>query len=326
MKIKRSEFFFEKIIKLGVYTVYIEGEDKLTVIITKNNCPKILFSYETLLKNPKSPKNKFYEIDFKCENKNGVFTVFLFSPREKTPIVRLPINFIDTITDGAENNFNLIPEELNLSCFLDLRDTNRSISGWTQIETISEIGLFSGSTFFPYNYCDTEILSAWSTLKNNGIRSSEKSESTLSAQFVEIINKQVKDNIEAYQRKLARAQARAAHIPSEKDKPVFLFAEGAYSKAITVEGKVIYDSYGSREETDIEGHIGDMKKDMAWNYWQYRVVVAKKDNPEVISFIEKIVSLENYIDENTKLFLKAVQEKWLGKLQYSPHWEIIAAD
>lgn len=321
---KNPELFFKKVIKFGPYTVCIEGENNLKIIIAKNNCPKIFFTHETKLKNPNSQESEFYEVDFKCGIKNDVLTVFLFSSREETPIFRMPVSFINAIVDGLEGDWNLIPKEFNSSLMFGFPNINGEFNVQLMARhTDVYIGSCGCGVSINGNCCDTKILSAWAILKNNGIRLSVESENILSLEIIESVKKEIKSCIGQYQRKLARAQDRMSHIPSEKDEPVFLFVEGCYSKAITKDGKELYDSYGS---LDCEKrHLEEMMNHMAENFWKYRIVIAQKDNSETISFIDQFISSENNYNKETVSFLKAVKEKWSGKPR-PQSWAVVYAD
>lgn len=305
---------FKEVVRCGYYVMCIEGDEHLSVSVTNDNCPVFSFHAPTRLGNPNrwlgNPNRcvfeheSFFESKLVCKKLDGNLTLLLSSKREKTVILRIPLEIINAVMNEARQYFNLVPEGLISDFKVELSDGNGNIgmSYWINRWGDNPNYGYGGTSF------DVKSLSSWMLLENTGGRSPLSEEEKLISGIIKFIKEHVPLIIKNGEKGIAHEKARTSYIPSENDEPVFLFAVKGYSLALTRSGKYLFDRYGP--EVWEEQNLKDMKELMAKSFWQYRVVIASKDDPEAMSFIDEFISLENNDNRHQVSSLKEINKIW----------------
>jgi len=266
--------------------------ERVVIILTKNDCPKIFFVLETNLRYPKWSTNQAYVPSVECVNQDGILIVYFNEKDKKIPALRISYSFLSTIVKNSKSIFESIPAGLDFYCQINLSDVNKSISGSLE-GTVAGNGSF-GSTF--NGVSKGAILSNWMSFRNSEIKPSEEIENSAIQQLAEAIKKTSQHVIEDHNRRLANIQARANYVHTEKDEKIFLFwfkhPEKCYlnlnyeSIAISENGFIWMSGVG--QDDDKENRMKIMEKSLYESHWECNVIRAEKGNPELIAALKKL--------------------------------------
>ncbi len=331
---EKSEIFLKQF-NSGAYTVIVQGKENLTVKIVKDNCPRLNFSGDLSLLNPHNSDYKEFfssKPELLCSNVDGILILSVSGSRDLTPILRVPLEILDAIVDKLSDYLELIPEtflsdlEINLSQkILKLRVAEISIRG----EHVKEV---------VYSFNMSQALASWVFFKNLGVRSSEAQESQFIADLTATIMSAVSKQEVIWQAEVKRKKLREAHIPSEDDKPVYRFCEYVndylYACAVDSAGNFLHYSVGTsivrlaeNEREKVRNHrITAMENEIKLNHWQYKIIIAKENDPEIISFLEEFFK-KPISNERATSYLFRIYCKWTKQAiqpQLGSGWKIIA--
>lgn len=307
---KKTEFFFEQVIKFRGYTLKVYGNTFLSVTLTKDTCPILSFEFSTNLANPKNPTNKPWKSSkLLCKDKKGNLCLDLCSKRIEKMVIRIPWNIINPIMDGVTKCFASAPEGLIKHFIISAADDdNKDFS--CSYAIVHPQGY--GETHSSGSFGGKNKISLWMLYRNPGEKHSVNDENVLVREIISFCNKNVSLEIEKYQKLLAKIEARNNYVRSKDDEKVFLFSDNNYRLALTEGGlKIACGIAFSYDGADnfFESNINELKKYLAQEYWQFFPVVATADNEEAMKVLDLFIEHTNDYSLNDLIEIRSYMKK-----------------
>ncbi len=332
----KSEFYFENSFKIDKFLIQIEGERTLAVKIRRKDCPELIFCGKLNLLNPKYPGcQEFYcsRPKFIWEKQQGNLMLFISSERDKTPVLRIPLEIMNSIIDRLTRSLKDVPAGFIQSSKINLNES-MGFSFVLRAEC-TESHCYS-SRIITKNF-QMNVLSSWIFYQNLGVRTSREKETQFIHDICRYIVLMLKQQIILWNKSLERKANREAYISSEKDQPIYLFCEDIenmiYFCLTNEKGDIGHSGVScllsKLSESEMEKKkaqlIESMIKEVRWNYWQYRVVIAQKNNSTIINFMKSFIKNDDPNSDRCK-YLKKIFYKWTGKsmeAQWGSQWSIV---
>ena len=143
--------------------------------IVSKICPQVHFNYAPFSNDPKFrffSKHNFLEVMFECtESKNGILEIVGLENKNKIPILRLPVDFINNIGEFAKKSFAQSPPMYVYDCAIGLWNINGAVSCYLDCKCNESSSVLKPITTQDSYYPDSKEFAQWITFKTDMLSS-----------------------------------------------------------------------------------------------------------------------------------------------------------